>query len=46
MSEYVYERIDTCAICGLTEIGMGPTASERAGEFRTYRCTDACGRGA
>ena len=38
MSEYVYERIDTCVICNRTEIGMGPTNPERANEFRTYNC--------
>ena len=38
MSEYVYERIDTCVICNRTEIGMGPTSPERASEFRTYNC--------
>ena len=38
MSEYVYERIATCTVCGRNEIGMGPTNPERANEFRTYNC--------
>ena len=45
MSEYVYERIDTCVICNRTEIGQGPTNTERANEFRTYNCHHDSPRG-
>ena len=45
MSEYVYERIDTCTVCGRNEIGMGPTNPTRANEFRTYRCNHDGPRG-
>ena len=38
MSEYVYERIARCHVCGRYEIGMGPTNPARANEFRTYNC--------
>ena len=38
MSESIYERIDTCTVCGKNEIGLGPRNPSKRNEFRTYSC--------